>query len=346
MGGTENVILQYCEALKGKVNGIVVCSCGGVNEARLAEMGIKHYKIDDIEQKSLRVAWRTIRELRRIVEKEHITVVHSNHRMAAFYAQIALKDRIRKVATAHNVFHDKRSLTKFAYRDTEIIAVGKAVKENLVSYFGIDPDQVSIIYNTVRPMRTRIVEIPEIRNARSMGYLTVGNVGRLTEQKGMEYFINAAREALKKNDRLKFFIVGDGEEKEKLIRQSRDLLDKEQLYFLGYRDDVQNVMAQLDVVVLSSLWEGFPLTPIEAFSVGKTIIGTAVDGTKEIIDDGENGLLVESGDANQIAMAILELAEDKKKRVLYGKNAKKVYDEKFAFDIFSKMYVDFYEKMT
>ena len=69
-------------------------------------------------------------------------------------------------------------------------------------------------------------------------------------------------------------------------------------------------MSQLDFVVLSSLWEGLPLTPIEAYSVGKTVIGTAVDGTPEIIRDGVDGYLVEPRNPMQLAEKMNELIEN------------------------------------
>ena len=101
-----------------------------------------------------------------------------------------------------------------------------------------------------------------------------------------------------------FFLVGEGELKESLIHLTEQMGISKNVVFMGYRDDIQNVMSQLDFVVLSSLWEGLPLTPIEAFSVGKTVIGTQVDGTPEIIYDGINGYLVEPKNAKQLANKI------------------------------------------
>ena len=86
LGGTENVVLQLCEVFKPKVNKIVVCSCGGVNVEKLTEMGIRHYQIPDISSK--KDILKICRTVKQIVEKEQITVIHSHHRMAAFYTEI------------------------------------------------------------------------------------------------------------------------------------------------------------------------------------------------------------------------------------------------------------------
>lgn len=290
LGGTENVVLQLCEVFKPKVNKIVVCSCGGVNVEKLTEMGIKHYQIPDISSK--KDILKICRTVKQIVEKEQITVIHSHHRMAAFYTEILFGSSIIKIANAHNTFHDKKGLTKLAYRNTKLIAVGEMVKKNLVEYYGIPNEQVTVIHNAIKPFDGKISPIPLLTEYRENGYKIIGNVGRLSEQKGMEYFINAVPGVIEKFPKTKFVIVGDGEDKDKLVNMVKQMNLDEYITFLGYRSDIQNVMSQMDFIVLSSLWEGLPLTPIEAFSVGKTVVATAVDGTPEIVQNGINGILI------------------------------------------------------
>ena len=102
------------------------------------------------------------------------------------------------------------------------------------------------------------------------------------------------------------------------------------------------LISQLDLVVLTSLWEGLPLTPLEAFSVEKTIIATAVDGTIEIVDDEINGFLVEPKNSNIVAEKITNLLKDEEKRKQFGKNAKEKYKSEFSFDAFSEKYKKYY----
>ena len=139
---------------------------------------------------------------------------------------------------------------------------------------------------------------------------------------------------------------------------------------MGYRSDIQNLMSQMDFIVLSSLWEGLPLTPIEAFSVGKTIVATAVDGTIEIVENEKNGLLVNARDSKELAKYInnildslndedditkpkikqnkkkkkKESIDDEKDRIKYEKNAVITYNKKFSFEILRKNYLDYYKK--
>lgn len=98
LGGTENVVLQLCEILSDKVNKIVVCSSGGVHEKKLHEMGIKHYLIPDIASRNPMDMLKSCRSIKSIIDKEQITIVHSHHRMAAFYAELVAPKSVEKVA--------------------------------------------------------------------------------------------------------------------------------------------------------------------------------------------------------------------------------------------------------
>lgn len=342
LGGTENVILQLCEIMNKEYN-IIVCSNGGINVEKLYAMKIKHYTILDIENKDPRTIIDTFKQLKKIIKYEKIDIIHTHHRMASFYTALLKKIyNFKFFATVHNTFLDKKLLTKYAYEGANIIAVGNKVKKNLCEFYNINPIKVTVIRNAVKPFSGEIKKDENIDRYKSEGYFLVGNIGRLSEQKGMKYFIECIPIVLNKFKRVKFFIVGEGEEKEELI----DIVSKygleKNVVFLGYRNDIQNIMSQLDLIVLSSLWEGLPLTPIEAFSVHKTVVATAVDGTVEIVENNKNGITVESKNSNLLGEAINKLLEDTQLRMKYEKNAFKTYKEKFSFESLAENYKKFY----
>lgn len=345
-GGTENVILQLCEILKPIVNKIVVCTADGFKAKKLAEMGIKHYTIPDIQDKSLKTMLKIAKQLKQIVKDEQITVVHSHHRMAAFYTELLFGKNIVKIANAHNTFTDKGVLTRFAYRNTHMIAVGEKVKENLVDYYRIPDKQVTVIHNAIKPFNGKMEIVEELQEARDAGYMLIGNIGRLSEQKGVTYFIQAAAKVVAVCPKVKFFIIGSGELEEELKTETMNLLPERSLAFLGYRSDIQNVMLQFDFVVLSSLWEGLPLTPIEAFSVGKAVVATAVDGTPEIVQDRRNGLLVKPKDVDGLADAMVEMIDNKDEREQFGDEAYKRYEAEFSFKKMAERYVEYYKGIS
>lgn len=345
LGGTENVVLQLCQVFHNLVNKIVVCSIGGVLENELNRMGIQHYKIKDISSKNPFDFISSCFEIRKIIKKEKITIVHSHHRMAALIAEIVSPCSVIKVANAHNTFYDKRLLTRFAYKNTHIIAVGKKVNQNLIDYFGLPEKQISVINNAVKPFDKNIDVLDVLKNEKLQGNVVIGNIGRLAPQKGMEYFIEAAKLVLKKHPNARFFIVGDGPLKDKLLEMIRQYHLEKFVYLLGYRSDIQNVMSQCDFIVLSSLWEGLPLTPIEAFSVSKTVVATSVDGTPEIVKNNENGLLVEPKNIEQLADSICYLIENNDFRVKLELCAKSTYDLNFSFNKLKENYIQYYTSL-
>lgn len=343
LGGTEGVVLQLCRILQPKAGKIVVCSCGGVNEAKLKEMGIPHYTIPDIENKSPGTILKALTTVSGIIRREKITVVHTHHRMAAFYTRLLrFFHRITAVNTSHNTFTDKRALTRFALSGSNLIACGEMVKKNLVEAYGVSPEQVTVIHNAVEPFAGERIPIAEFSALRQAGFALVGNVGRLSEQKGMEYFLRSLPPVKAAYPNVKYIVIGDGEDRAKLEALTDELDIREDVLFLGYRSDIRNVMSQMDFLVLSSLWEGLPLTPIEAFSMGKTVVGTAVDGTVEVIDHEKNGLLIPPRDPAAIAEGVLRLLADIPLREQFEENALKTFHEEFSFDIYAQRVEAFY----
>lgn len=342
VGGTEKVIIQLCKYFNKRFNKIIVCSCGGIYEAQLDELGIKHYKINDIEKKNPINMVKTLLTVVKIIKSENINIVHTHHRMAAFYISIIRKFmKFKFIHTQHNTFYDKKYLTKFALKHAHIIAVGEKVKANLIEVYKISDSKIKVIYNGVGEFCNKIQEVPEIKKAKEIGYFTVGNIGRLNEQKGVEYYIDSIPKVLEKRNDIMFYIIGDGEEREKLEKIANDKKIKN-IIFLGYRNDINNIIKQLDLVVLSSLWEGLPLIPIETFSAGKTIIATDVDGTSEIVKNEYNGLLIESRNSEDIAENIIRLYDDNTLKGNLERNAYKTYKDKFSLETFNKNYEKYY----
>ncbi len=340
-GGTENVILQLCEIFKDRVNKIVVCSADGFDVKKLAKMGIKHYVLPDIESKKPSTLLKVYNELKIIVKAERITIIHTHHRMAAFYVTfLRLYKKCYFLNTSHNTFTNHISLTRYAFKHAHLIACGEMVKKNLTDVFAFK--DVTVIHNAVKPFDGEITEEPLIKELHSKGNFVIANVGRLSKQKGMEFYIEAIPNVIKMHPEARFLIVGSGEDKEKLKALSKEIDVDEFLIFMGYRKDIQNLLSQVDLVVLSSLWEGLPLTPIEAFSVGKTIVATAMDGTIEIVEDKKNGLLVDSKNSKQLSEKICWMIENDKSSM--EQEAMNTFENKFSFQTLARNYINAYVK--
>lgn len=344
-GGTENVVLQLCEIFQPIVNKVVVCAGKGFNQEPLKKMGIKFYEIPDLENKNPLNILKISVKLKHIVKTENITVIHTHHRMAAFYvALLRLYKKCVFINTSHNTFYNKIKLTRFAYKHAHLIACGEMVKKNLVDEFGLK--KVTVIHNAVKPFKGPVVEEPILKNLHDQGYFLVGNVGRLTKQKGFKYFIESMPLVLKQHSKTKFVIIGSGELETALKKEAQEIGVAKDIIWLGYRKDVQNLMSQLDLIVLSSLWEGLPLTPIEAFSVGVPVVGTAVDGTLEIIKNGINGYLIKKEKYRDLAKMISSLSQDKILMNKLSNAAIITFEKNFSFSIFNAGYIDYYKSLN
>lgn len=340
--GTENVIMQLCEIFHSLVNKIVVVSASGFSIDKLKPYRIKHYTIPDIENKSLKTIVTISSTLKNVVKEEKISVIHTHHRMAAFYVRLlGLDKRCFFINTSHNTFFNKKMLTRFAYKNCNLIACGEMVKKNLVNVFELI--NVTVIHNAVKEFDGQVVSESDFEEARKNDQFLIGNVGRLTEQKGMKYYIKAIPKVMEKHPEARFYIIGDGEDRVELEELCNKL--KVNLTFMGFRRDVRNLMSQLDFIVLSSLWEGLPLTPIEAFSVGKTVVATGVDGTLEVVRNKENGLLVKARDAKSLAEKINWMIEHPEERKQMEQKAKETFENEFSFKILTQSYIDYYRSL-
>lgn len=346
LGGTENVILQLCEIFSQFVDNIVVCSDGGIHVEKLNNMGIKHYEIPDMSCKSIKNAVVICKRLKYIVQKERITVIHTHHRMGAFY--VSLLKLYRKcyfINTSHNTFDNKIRLTYFSLKHGNLIACGEAVKKNLIERYRLPDRQIRVIHNAVKSFGGKVVIDLLIKDLHDKGYYVVGNIGRLSKQKGMEYYIKAIPDIINCHPEARFLIIGVGEDEEKLRRLVRMHDIEKYVFFMGYRNDIQNIMSQLDLIVLSSLWEGLPLTPIEAFSVGKCVIATAVDGTVEIVENGKTGILIEPRNSEQIADKVVWMIENPEERKKMEYAAKDRFLSKFSFEQLEQEYINYYKSI-
>ncbi len=137
-------------------------------------------------------------------------------------------------------------------------------------------------------------------------------IARFTAHKQPLTLIRAFAKALKGGQApgLHLLMVGDGDEKEAGLELARALGLEDRVSFQAFRQDVPDVLHAADIFVLPSLWEGLPIGLLEAMAMRKAVIGTRVDGTREVLQDGENGLMVEPGDVDALAAAIVRLAGD------------------------------------
>lgn len=174
----------------------------------------------------------------------------------------------------------------------------------------------------------------------------VGMVGRLEPVKGPRYFIEAAKLVLKEMKNVKFCVVGEGSLRGVLEKEVFDAGISERFIFTGWQEDVCLVLFTLDLLVLPSLNEAVGRSALEAQAAGVPVVATRVGGVPEVIKDGITGVLVEPGNAPQLASAILGLLTDDKKRISMGEAARGWVDEKFSDVMMGNRFAQLYERLV
>ena len=338
IGGAERIVYQLATDLKDEFDQVHVASTGGLWEEKLAENGIQHHQILDVDSKNPSTVLAILSSLSKIIKDQQINIVHTHHRMVAFYIRLLQlrHPKLIHVYTAHNVFKDKLPLYKFALGKAHVISVGDAVNKNLKADVGIK--DTTVIYNGVLMKESQgiVAEISQTPGVK------VGCVARLSEQKGLTYLIEAM--SLVTNPSVSLFIVGDGELRNDLMNQTKQLSLEERIHFLGYRSDVVECINSFDFLVSSSLYEGLALSVIETFLNGKTIVATDIPGINEIVNE-TNGVLVPVKNPNAMAQAIDKLAGEVKFREKLAKKARLDYESKYSYFSFINNYKQFYMKL-
>ena len=337
-GGAEKVIYQLCK--DNKEANQYVASCGGIYVNSLKAFGVEHLMIPDIDRKNPLEMLKTLFVLNEFISKNKIELIHTHHRMAAFYGRILqiFHHNLRHVYTAHNVFHRKKALLRFALKKASIVACGKSVEMNLIDEYKIEKKKIHCIYNCIEAP-TKIVNITEFDKSEKL----VGVIGRLSEEKGIDVFIKALQIVIRNHPNLKGVIIGDGECRVELEEMANTLGLGNNVLFIGYRKDVFSLIKRMEFIVFPSRYEGFPLTPIETFSVGRTIIVSDIPSNLEIVEDGFNGISFRKDDYTDLACKISKLLEHEELRTKLEFNAAEDYKKRFDYSVFIKNYQELYK---
>jgi glycosyltransferase involved in cell wall biosynthesis len=228
----------------------------------------------------------------------------------------------------------------YKYGCAKIVADARVIKKQLVEQHGVSAEKIEVIGSSVDLPRFH-PDRDGMKFRAEMGYSAgtpiIANIGMIRSDKGQMKLVKAARVVLKQFPEARFIFVGQGTgdcEREKRIRQAiYDSGLENKIIMLGYRWDTPDILAAANMVVIASLnTEASPIVLREAFASGRPVIATNVGDVPEIVEDGENGLVVEPGDSSELASAILRLLTDKELAARCARNALRYAREHFCFD--------------
>ncbi len=344
------------------------------------ENGVKPIFIEEMSRelspKDIVSLWKVFREIKKVapdIIHTHTAKAGTIGRIAVFFYRLSSRKKVKIIHTFHgHIFHSyygnlktkiflaiEKLLARFA--TDKIIVISRRQFEEIHEKFGIGrKEQFEIVRLGIDLEKFAEADAKKNILREEIGAekddVLVGFVGRLTEIKNISLLLKVAKLYRENRDKdfpkLKFLIIGDGNLREELEAESESLNLSEIVKFLGNRTDADIFYAGLDIVALTSLNEGTPLSLIEAMANGKPVISTSVGGVIDLLgeitaeNDGfkicERGIRVESSDAEGFFQGLMILSKDKNLRAEFGVKGKdfvqKNYPKERLFEDLKRLY--------
>ncbi|MDD5583948.1 MAG: glycosyltransferase [Candidatus Omnitrophica bacterium] len=342
-GGVERGVSDLVRYFKGtKIENIIISGGGGLAE-ELKKEGITHYQLP-VYKKSLTSAL-LIPRLRKILKKEHVDIVHARSRVPAWISFFASRSSsMHFVTTCHGMYRNGFFSEVMGWGKM-VICPSKAVARHMHEKFGVPEEKIVIVDRWVDLNKFKFTDYQFRKNSNN-----IVAIGRISSSKGYEYLIEAFRKVVRANPYLKLKIVGAPDKfKMDYFNHLKTLVTRFALQynvqFIGYRSDIENVLRDARLLIAPSvIEESFGRVIIEAFACGAPVVATKVGGFKEIIDDGNDGILVEPKDPQQITDAILKILNDPVLAQTLSVNARKKVDTSYTIEKCLKETALVYEK--
>ncbi len=291
---------------------------------RRASEGLELIPIAPRTEMDLSAGWRLARVIKRLMPD----VIHAHDPHGVAMASLALSlgaSSMRRgaskmsartpalVASRRVDFHLKgNSFSRWKYRQVDcFIAASEAIRRMLVAD-GVEDGRAVTVHEGIDV--EHVVAVPPV-NVHEAFWLphhapVVGNVAALVPHKGQRHLVEAARLVVQEIPDARFVILGEGELREPLERQVRDHHLEKHVFLPGFRIDVLGCIKGFDLFVMSSVTEGLGTSLLDAMACSRAIVATRAGGIPEIVEDGEQGVLVAPRDHGAMAQAIVRLLKD------------------------------------
>jgi glycosyltransferase involved in cell wall biosynthesis len=347
-GGAARIILRLGQIARAEGWQVDVLTTDPVFQqaTRQYDLGVVNL---DVIRRDIRPLW-DLAGLFRLVDllrREPYQIVHTHTSKAGFVGRLAarLAGVPVIVHTAHGfAFHERSSVSaRYFYSTLEWIAARWCDRIVSVSQFhrrwaldlGIcEEPKILAIPNGIADVRNPILAPAELRRRLGVreGHLLILSLARLAADKGLEYLIEAAAILQNTERRFQVVIAGDGPVRGLLESRTRNLGIANRVTFLGFREDVDDLLAACDLVVLPSLREGLSIALLEAMAAGKPIIATSIGSHLELASQANIARLVPPANAQSICAAILRLARDPALMAQLGTSARALFESYYTED--------------
>lgn len=341
MGGAERVILSIAGAIDRAVFDCRYCLFVDLRRPppELYEM-LRNGK-NELSTVEIRrpIEAGQLRQLFAVVRKNRPQVLHTHGYRSDFLGLIAAKWMgIPAVSTVHGWTSATPRLRvyeachrKYLRYFDKVITVSQAIQQTLLES-GVPATKLVTLNNAIN-----VGAFPEgsdgdgfrLELAVGPGAKLIGTVGRLSVEKGLDYFLKAGAQIIARDPSVKLILVGEGPQQEELKALADALGISSSTIFCGYRRDVDRIYPALEMFVLPSLTEGIPIALLEAMAFSRPVIASRVGGVPEVIEDGVTGLLVSPKDLEQLTERMWRLLCSPEAATEMGRRARKCVESRF-----------------
>lgn len=324
-GGAEIMCENLTYALQELGHEVVAVSLGSERTVLSYRMESEGVRIEYLNKKpGLDLAM--IPRLVKLFRREKPDVVHSHLSVIKYVGLAARLAGVRKyVHTVHSVAYEEaegplqKITNKFYFRRNWAlpVALSPEIRQTVVDLYGLEADKVPTIYNGVDLSRCIPRETYELGET-----VNILHVGRFDTPKNHPGLLRAFRNLLEEFPQCRLHLVGDGDTRAEMEAFARELGIAHAVLFHGMQSNVYPYLHDADIFVLPSLYEGIPMTIIEAMGTGLPIAASRVGGIPGLLSEGESGMLIANDDAS-VTEALKTLILDQGLRERYGAAAKK-----------------------
>lgn len=357
-GGVGLLLLYLAMHLdKKKFDVTVAFGAGYILDKEFFEKGINVYTIGTSRKTTPFSIIKGFFQIYRLIKEKKFDIVHSHTSVGGLIGRIAGKLAgvpvviwsIHGFASHGGQYRLKKSfflmIERFLDRFTDhYIAVSRNLREEGANNKILSPAKVTVIHNGIK-VGDYNKEFDVISKKKKLGIdasrTIIGTVTRFEPQKAIQHFIEAVSYIAKVYPDIAVVIAGDGPLRGDIEKTINDLKLNDNIILLGWRTDVPEIIAVMDVFCQSSLWEGCPVVLLETMAIGKPIVATDVGGIKEIVDS-DTGILVSPADPKALSDNILMLLNDKEKAGRMGENGRKKVTSLFTMENMVKNYERLY----
>jgi glycosyltransferase involved in cell wall biosynthesis len=285
--------------------------------------------------------WRVVTNLLNLCRRQRVRIWHGHdYKSNAIGLLVKRFWPMKLVTTVHGwVQHTTRTPLYYTIdryclpRYDLVICVSSDLHEAAIES-GVPADRCVLIENAIDTddfcRRTSVSQAKQNLGL-SPDRIAVGAVGRLSAEKGFGLLIQAAAQLFAKGFDFDLLIAGEGDAEPQLRALIERLKVGDRVRLIGYRDDLRPFYEALDLFVLSSLREGLPNVLLEAMAMEVPVLSTRIAGVPRLIQDGENGVLVEPNSVEELVNGIERLLGDPAARRRVAANGRRTVEEKFSF---------------